>query len=197
MNTEATMQPSKAKTQDERRIVILGSTGTIGVNALNVIRSLGEGYRVVGLSAYGNAERLLDQITLYQPEVVALWEESAAQEIRGRNLTTNGKPLKVLSGIDGLIELAAWPSASTVLSSVVGGIGLRPLLAALRAGKNVALANKEALVMAGEVVMAEAKRWNATLLPVDSEHSAVFQCLVGARRKGTVITTVKTRGSSI
>jgi 1-deoxy-D-xylulose-5-phosphate reductoisomerase len=94
-----------------------------------------------------------------------------------------GKALKVLSGLDGLVELAQWPSANFVLSAVVGAVGLRPLIAALRAGRTVALANKEALIMAGELVMAEARRAKTTLLPVDSEHSAIFQCLQGASVK--------------
>jgi len=164
-------------------MIILGSTGSIGVNALDVAERLGERYRIVGLSAYGNSERLLEQIRRYSPEVVAVWEESVANAIRSRGLVVHGKRLVVLSGLQGLIELASWPSANFVLSAVVGAVGLRPLLAALRAGKTVALANKEALIMAGQLVVAEAKRWRATLLPVDSEHSAIFQCLQGSPQK--------------
>lgn len=167
----------------ERRIVILGSTGSIGVNALGVAELLGSSYRIVGLSAYGNTEKLLGQVHKYNPEVIAVWEESVAKDLRARNLRVHGKPLIVLSGIEGLVELATWPSANFVLSSVVGAVGLRPLLAALRASKTVALANKEALVMAGQLVVNEAKRWKATLLPVDSEHSAIFQCLQGSPKK--------------
>lgn len=164
----------------ERRIVVLGSTGSIGVNALDVTARLGEGYRIVGLSAYGNTERLLEQVRRYGPQVVAVWDEAAANEIRSRGILVRGKRLVVLSGLEGLIELASWPDANFVLSAVVGAIGLRPLLAALRSGKMVALANKEALVMAGPLVVSEAKRSRATLLPVDSEHSAIFQCLQGS-----------------
>lgn len=164
----------------ERRVVILGSTGSIGVNALGVVELMGSRCRVVGLSAYGNTERLLEQIKKHSPEVVSVWDESVAKSLRDRGIRVRGKPLIVLSGIEGLIELAQWPTANFVLSAVVGAIGLRPLLTALRSGKTVALANKEALVMAGTLVMAEAKRWKATLLPVDSEHSAIFQCLQGA-----------------
>ncbi len=160
--------------------MVLGSTGSIGVNALGVSELLGERCRVVGLSAYGNKERLLLQIRRYSPEVVAVWEESVAREIRSLGLRVRGKPLIVLSGMEGLLELATWPGANFVLSAVVGAVGLRPLLAALRAGRTVALANKEALIMAGELVVQEAKRWKATLLPVDSEHSAIFQCLQGS-----------------
>jgi 1-deoxy-D-xylulose-5-phosphate reductoisomerase len=164
----------------KRSIVVLGSTGSIGVNALGVIRQLGEGYKIAGLSARNNIDLLLKQIREFQPEAVSVWEESDAQALRSKGLKVNGKQLKVLSGLDGLIELAAWPSSDIVLSAVVGAIGLRPLLAAIRSGKSVALANKEALIMAGELVMAESKRWNAPILPVDSEHSALFQCLNGA-----------------
>jgi 1-deoxy-D-xylulose-5-phosphate reductoisomerase len=167
----------------ERRIVILGSTGSIGVNALGVTELLGDSHRIVGLSAYGNTGRLLEQIHKFNPEVVAVWEESTARDLRARGLRVRGKALVVLSGIEGLVELATWPTANFILSSVVGAVGLRPLLAALRAGKTVALANKEALVMAGALVVNEAKRWKATLLPVDSEHSAIFQCLQGSSKK--------------
>lgn len=168
----------------DRRVVILGSTGSIGVNALGVAELLGERCRVVGLTAYGNTERLLEQVRRYSPEVVAVWEETTARDIRAKGIHVRGKPLTVLSGLDGLVQVATWPSANFVLSAVVGGIGLRPLLAALRIGRTVALANKEALVMAGALVMAEARRWKAALLPVDSEHSAIFQCLAGTPRRG-------------
>ena len=166
-----------------KRVVILGSTGSIGVNALGVTQQLGKNCRVVALSAHSNTERLLEQIKKYQPEAVSVWEDSAAKEIRAKGIKVRGKSLIVLSGIEGLMELAQWPSADIVLSAVVGAVGLKPLLKALRAGKTVALANKEALIMAGELVMAEAKKHKATLLPVDSEHSAVFQCLQGASSK--------------
>lgn len=164
-----------------RRLVILGSTGSIGVNALGVTEQLGSSCRVVGLSAYANTTLLLKQIERYQPEVVSIWNEIDARAIRAKGLRVKGKRLTVLSGIEGLEELAQWPSANVVLSAVVGAVGLRPLLKAIRAGKTVALANKEALIMAGELVVSEAKRCKALLLPVDSEHSAIFQCLQGAR----------------
>lgn len=163
----------------EKRIVILGSTGSIGVNALGVARLLGDQCRVVGLSAHSNTELLLEQIRAYQPEVVSVWDESTARDIRAKGIRVRGRSLSVLSGLDGLLALAKWPSSNFVLSSVVGAVGLQPLLVALQAGKTVALANKEALVMAGELVMETARRAKATLLPVDSEHSAIFQCLQG------------------
>jgi 1-deoxy-D-xylulose-5-phosphate reductoisomerase len=167
------------RNKDPRRIVVLGSTGSIGVNTLDVVDRLGSDYQVVGLSARGNIDLLLKQIRRFQPEVVSIWSDTDAELLRSKKLLARGKPLVVLSGIDGLVELARWDSADTVLSAVVGAVGLRPLLAAIRSGKTVALANKEALIMAGELVVGEAKRWKATLLPVDSEHSAVFQCLNG------------------
>jgi 1-deoxy-D-xylulose-5-phosphate reductoisomerase len=166
-----------------KRLVILGSTGSIGVNALGVAETLGEGCRVVGLSAYSNTDRLLQQVNQHAPEVISVWDEVSAQVIRSKAIRVRGKALKVLSGMEGLIELAQWPSSNIVLSAVVGGIGLKPLMKALQAGKTVALANKEALIMAGELVMAEVRRSKATLLPVDSEHSAIFQCLQGTSGK--------------
>ncbi len=187
-----TLMPEKTSVQrsrlregplPERRVVLLGSTGSIGVNALDVMERLGPSYRVVALSAYGNRVRLLEQIKRCQPEAVAVWEEPEAKKIRDLGMRVRGKALVVLSGMEGLVELAQWPGADVVLSAVVGAIGLRPLLAAIRTGKTVALANKEALVMAGELVMAEVRRWKATLLPVDSEHSAIFQCLQGSRSR--------------
>ena len=166
-----------------RRVVILGSTGSIGVNALGVLKRLGKAYQVVGLSARRNMALLLKQMRQFEPDVISVWEESDARAFRAQGIIVHGKPLVVLSGLEGLMELAGWGSADTVLSSVVGAVGLRPLLAAIRGGKTVALANKEALIMAGELVVGEARRWNATLLPVDSEHSALFQCLNGERSK--------------
>ena len=162
-----------------RRIVVLGSTGSIGMQALDVIRRMGDHCRVVGLGTYGQLDRLMEQIRRFQPEVVVEWDETAAAAIRDRHIRVRGRPLKVLSGLQGLMELASWPGANYVVSAVVGTIGLQPLLAALRAGKTVALANKESLTMAGELVISEAKKHGATIVPVDSEHSAVFQCLRG------------------
>ncbi len=176
--TPAANRPAK-KAIGERRMILLGSTGSIGVNALGVSELLGPRCLIVGLSAHSNIDRLIAQVRRFSPEVVSVWSEQDAARIRTLGLRPHGKPLIVLYGLDGLLALATWPTANFVLSSVVGAVGLRPLLAALRAGKTVALANKEALVMAGELVMAEAKRWGATLLPVDSEHSAIFQCLQG------------------
>jgi len=187
MNTLKTKpKSSSAKSErsgspDIKHAIILGSTGSIGVNALRVVTSLGERCRVVGLSAYGNIDRLIEQIHAFHPEVVCVGTAEDAARIRSLNIQSHGKTLQVLSGLEGLVELATWPGSNFVLSSVVGAIGLRPLMAALKSGRTVALANKEALIMAGSLVMAEAKRSKALLLPVDSEHSAIFQCLEGNR----------------
>src|SRR5688572_8568366 len=147
------------KPREARRVVILGSTGSIGVNALRVVTQLGSTRcQIVGLSAHGNVDRLLGQINTFHPEVVAIWEKRDAERLRSLGIKSRGKPLIVLEGLEGLIELAAWRSANFVLSAVVGAVGLRPLMAALRTGGTVALANKEALIMAGPLVMAEARR---------------------------------------
>lgn len=187
MTTKSPERALSARRLPERsapkRIVILGSTGSIGVNTLNVVRSLGDQCRVVALSAYGNLERLLGQIREFKPEVVSVWSEEDAAKVRSLGIRHQGHALKVLSGIGGLVELAQWPTSNFVLSAVVGAIGLRPLLAALESGKIVALANKEALVMAGELVMSTVRQMKATLLPVDSEHSAIFQCLAGSPKE--------------
>jgi 1-deoxy-D-xylulose-5-phosphate reductoisomerase len=172
----------KQSTEATKRIVILGSTGSIGMNAVSVIDHLGSNFLIVGLSAHGKADpgemgRLMAQIQKFEPEAVALWDEQAAQTLRDQNILSHGKPIAVFSGMEGLIRLASLESANYLLSSVVGAVGLRPLLAALQAGKIVALANKEALIMAGELVMAEARKSKGKILPVDSEHSAIFQCL--------------------
>src|SRR6185437_6329887 len=122
LEMNAPTPPAARSAAVERRAVILGSTGSIGVNALGVSELLGERCRIVGLSAYGNVKRLLEQIHRYEPEAVSVWEESAAREIRARGLRVRGKALAVLSGLEGLLELAAWPSSNFMLSSVVGAV---------------------------------------------------------------------------
>jgi 1-deoxy-D-xylulose-5-phosphate reductoisomerase len=164
-----------------KKIAILGSTGSIGVNALDVVRRLnrsGGHFRVVSLSAHSNWALLQKQIAEFRPTTAVVGDGESAKKLirwaRGRNLK-----LKVRVGVDGLVDAASDPALDLVLSAVVGAVGLKPLLAALRAGKNVALANKEALVVAGELVMATARRYGGQIIPVDSEHSAMFQCLGG------------------
>ena len=157
-----------------RSLVILGSTGSIGTQALEVAQQAG--YAVVGLAAACNVNLLEQQIRQFQPPVVAMYDEKAADALR---VAVKDLPVRVLSGMDGLCELAALPEADMVLNSVVGMVGLRPTLAAVEAGKDVALANKETLVAGGAFVMDAVRKAGVRLLPVDSEHSAIFQCLQG------------------
>jgi len=160
-------------------IAILGSTGSIGVNTLRVVREFPERFTVLGLAGGRNVERLSEQIQMFRPRLAAVRDESLATELKGR--LGHGHETRVLWGREGYIELASMPQADTVVSAMVGAAGLLPTWAAVQAGKRVALANKETLVMAGELVMAEAARTGARILPVDSEHSAIFQSLAGQR----------------
>ena len=156
-------------------ISILGSTGSIGRQTLDVAEQLG--LRVAALTANSNVERMEAQCRKFQPRLAVMTEESAAAELKIRLQDT---PVKVLAGTDALVEAAVLPEADTVVTAVVGMVGLKPTLAAIRAKKRIALANKETLVCAGELVMDEAEHWGAEIVPVDSEHSAIFQCLQGA-----------------
>ena len=157
-----------------RSLVILGSTGSIGTQALEVAEQAG--YRVVGLSAARQVDLMEQQIRRYRPLAAAMYDESAARELSER---VADLPVQILVGMDGLCELAALPEADMVLNSVVGMVGLRPTLSAIAAGHDVALANKETLVAGGAFVMDAVKKAGVKLLPVDSEHSAIFQCLQG------------------
>jgi 1-deoxy-D-xylulose-5-phosphate reductoisomerase len=160
-----------------KNVTILGSTGSIGVNSLKVIEMYPEEYRVVGLGAGRNIERLARQIERFHPHAVAVRDRETAHRLR--EYFPDKKNFLLLWGNEGLMELAAFEEADTVISAVVGAAGLLPTFSAIQAGKNVALANKETMVMAGELVMAEAKRRDVLLLPIDSEHSAIFQSLQG------------------
>ncbi len=157
-----------------RSLVILGSTGSIGTQALEIAQQAG--YRVVGLAAARQVDLLEKQIRQFRPAVAAMYDEGAAADLRVR---VADLPVRVLSGMDGLCELASYSEADMVLNSVVGMVGLRPTLAAVAAGKDVALANKETLVAGGAFVMDAVAKAGVRLLPVDSEHSAIFQCLQG------------------
>ena len=159
---------------ETKNLVILGSTGSIGTQALEV--ALQAGYRVVGLAAARNVTLLEQQIRQFVPSGAAVYDEAAAADLR---LRVADLSVRVLSGMEGLCELAALPQADMVLNSVVGMVGLRPTLAAVAAGKDVALANKETLVAGGAFVMDAVAQAGVKLLPVDSEHSAIFQCLQG------------------
>ncbi|MBQ5840550.1 MAG: 1-deoxy-D-xylulose-5-phosphate reductoisomerase [Clostridia bacterium] len=157
-----------------KNLVILGSTGSIGTQALEVAQQAG--YRVVGLAAARQVDLLEQQIRQYRPAVAAMYDEAAAADLRVR---VADLPVRVLGGMEGLCELASLPEADMVLNSVVGMVGLRPTLAAVAARKDVALANKETLVAGGAFVMEAVRQAGVKLLPVDSEHSAIFQCLQG------------------
>ena len=160
-----------------KSVAILGSTGTIGKNALEVIAHLGPGYAAHSLACRRSVGELLKQTRRFAPRRVALFDHASAAEFKKR---CNGRP-EVLSGMEGLSALAADSQADIVVCSLVGAVGLIPLVCALKAGKKVALANKEPMVMAGPLLMQEARRWRAEIIPVDSEPSAIFQCLQGGR----------------
>jgi 1-deoxy-D-xylulose-5-phosphate reductoisomerase len=164
-------------------IAILGSTGSIGCNTLRVIESLGGNrFRVVALAAGLNVEKLADQIAVHLPEVVSVETETAAHELRSRLFERNVDLPRIVIGEAGLVEVATHPQADCVVSATVGAVGFVPTLRALEAGKRVALANKETLVMAGELMTRAARKSGAELLPVDSEHNALHQCLRGEKR---------------
>ncbi len=160
---------------EQKRLVVLGSTGSIGVQALEVAEK--RGMKVLALAANRSVAKAEEQARQWSPSVIAMYDEQAAAELRVRLADT---PIRVLSGMEGVCELASLPEADIVLNAVVGMVGLRPTLAAIEAGHTVALANKETLVAGGAVVMAEAAKRGVRILPVDSEHSAIFQCLQGA-----------------
>lgn len=163
-------------------VAILGSTGSIGCNTLRVIQSLaGKPFRVVALGAGRNVEVLADQVASHLPELVSVESEAAAHELRASLFQRNVDLPRILVGESGLVEVATHPEADCVVSATVGAIGFIPTLRALEAGKRVALANKETLVMAGELMTRAARESGAELLPVDSEHNALHQCLRGEK----------------
>ncbi|TMP95992.1 MAG: 1-deoxy-D-xylulose-5-phosphate reductoisomerase [Verrucomicrobia bacterium] len=158
-----------------KNVVLLGSTGSIGTSTLRVAEDLPDRIRLVGLAAGGNAELLAKQTLKHRPEAVSLLDPAKARELE----EMLGATARVYAGSDGLIKLATLPSADIVLIAIVGTAGLQPALAAIRAGKDIAVASKEILVMAGETVLSEARKHGVRVLAVDSEHSAIFQCLDG------------------
>lgn len=156
-----------------KNLVILGSSGSIGRNALDVVKRLKD-YKVVGLAVHSNVKALIEQIRAFQPEYAAVFDENSYLELK----KSINKKTKILApGIEGLCELASINKADIVLNSLSGAIGLAPLIASIKSAKKIALANKEPMVMAGELLMAECDRWGASIIPVDSEPSAIFQCL--------------------
>jgi 1-deoxy-D-xylulose-5-phosphate reductoisomerase len=162
-----------------KNVVLLGSTGSIGTSTIKVAQDLPGHIRLVGLAAGRNAELLLQQTRQHRPAAICIGDPARAAELE----SALGATTKVLSGAAGLIELATMRGADIVLIAIVGTAGLQPALAAIRAGKDIAVASKEILVMAGEIVMREAKRNGVRVLAVDSEHSAIFQCLDGKPRE--------------
>src|SRR5437762_4892022 len=164
-------------------ISILGSTGSIGCNTLRVVESLGsKQFRVVALGAGRNVGIFADQIALHLPEVVSVETETAAHELRAKLFERDVDLPRIVIGEAGLVEVATHPQADCVVSATVGAVGFVPTLRALEAGKRVALANKETLVMAGELMTRAAEKSGAELLPIDSEHNALHQCLRGEKR---------------
>jgi 1-deoxy-D-xylulose-5-phosphate reductoisomerase len=157
-----------------KRLSILGSTGSIGKSTIEVIKNHPDKFKVVGLAAKNNVHLLQSQIQLLKPDVVAVFDESAASTLRKMDLQ-----VEVLAGEQGLVRVATHKEADMVVSAIVGSAGLVPTYEAIRAGKDIALATKEALVMAGSIVISEASKRGVRILPVDSEHSAVFQCIDG------------------
>lgn len=164
-----------------KSISVLGSTGSIGRQTLQVAEELG--LRVAALTAGRQIDLLEQQARQFRPCLAAVYEESAARELRER---LRGLPIEVMSGMEGLVAAAELAEADTVVTAVMGSVGLEPTLAAIRKKKRIALANKETLVCAGELVMAETKKYGAEIVPVDSEHSAIFQSLQGCRDKGEI-----------
>jgi len=162
-----------------KSIAILGSTGSIGVNALSVIESSPDKFKITALSARTNMETLAGQIEKFRPKIVSVADKENAARLR----RLIKRRVKIVTGAEGAIECATHPDVDMVLSAMVGASGLPPTLAAICAGKNIALANKETLVTAGEIVMREARKRKVKIIPVDSEHSAIFQALRGEKMK--------------
>ena len=158
-----------------KKIAILGSTGSIGTQTLEVVRENGD-IEVLGLAAGSNISLLEEQIREFQPKLVAVWDEKKAAELK---IKVQDLDVKIVTGMDGLIEVSVMEEVEILLTAVVGMIGIRPTVEAIKAGKDIALANKETLVTAGHIIMPLAKEMGVSILPVDSEHSAIFQSLQG------------------
>ena len=161
-----------------KKIAILGSTGSIGISTLKVVQKLKLSFQVVGLTAFRNAKELAKQIKTFKPKMAAIMDESFFPQLKA---LTKGTSTQLLAGPEGVVAVAGESGASLVLSAIVGAAGLKPTLTAIQKGKDIALANKETMVMAGEVVTKAAQKSGSKILPVDSEHCAVFQCLAGSR----------------
>lgn len=162
-----------------KKIAILGSTGSIGTQTLEVVRENGD-IEVTALSAGSNIKLLEAQIREFHPKLAAVWEEENAKELRER---TKDLDVRIVSGMDGLIETAICPESEILVTAIVGMIGIQPTIAAIKAGKHIALANKETLVTAGHIIIPLAQEYGVSILPVDSEHSAIFQSLQGGQER--------------
>ena len=162
-----------------KNIAILGSTGSIGTQTLDVARK-NEDLRVVAVSAGKSVEKLEEQIREFHPILAAVWDEKAARDLKTRIADTD---TKVVSGMEGLLELASMPESDILVTAIVGMIGIRPTMEGIRAGKDIALATKETLVTAGHLIMPMAREYGVSILPVDSEHSAIFQAIHGEENK--------------
>jgi len=163
-----------------KSLVVLGSTGSIGVTTLDLVARFPDRFRATALAAGRNVERLAEQVRLFHPDAVATADAAGAEKLRDLLPDYRGE---ILAGIDGIAQLATAPGADLVISALVGAIGLRPTLAAIEAGHDVALANKEVLVVAGELVQAAAKRRGVNVFPIDSEHNAIYQAMHGHQRE--------------
>lgn len=162
-----------------KKIGILGSTGSIGTQTLEIVRN-NKDLQVTALAAGSSVSKMEEQIREFLPQIAVMWSEEAARELRTRVADTN---TRVLSGMEGLLELAVWPEMDVLVTAIVGMIGIKPTIAAIEAGKMIALANKETLVTAGHIIMPLAKEKQVSILPVDSEHSAIFQSMHGENKE--------------
>ncbi len=163
-----------------KNIIVLGSTGSIGTQTMEIVRDNSEELRVVAIAAGSNITLVEDQIREFKPKLAVIFDEERAAILKTKVADTD---VKVLAGMDGMLEAAIYPEGNIVVTSMVGMIGIRPTIAAIEAGKDIALANKETLVTAGHIIMPLAARNNVAILPVDSEHSAIFQSMNGERRE--------------
>ena len=162
-----------------KKIAILGSTGSIGTQTLEIVRTNGD-LEVTALAAGNNIDLLEQQIREFRPKLAAMWKEERAAELKSR---VRDMDIEIVSGMDGLLSVAAEPESEILVTAIVGMIGILPTIEAIKAGKDIALANKETLVTAGHIIMPLAKERGVSILPVDSEHSAIFQSLQGGQRK--------------
>lgn len=161
-----------------KKVAILGSTGSIGTQTLDVLRANHDDFTLVGISAGSNISMLEEQIREFHPQICAVWDEEKAAVLKAAVADVTPQ-CKIVSGMDGLIELSTIPESDILITAVVGMIGINPTIAAIKAGKDIGLANKETLVTAGHIIMPLASEMGVSILPVDSEHSAIFQCLNG------------------